>query len=53
MARQQADMLTSYPGDVTGLLQAWSEGDRGALDRLTSIVYDELRRLARRYLRCE
>lgn len=46
-------MLTSFSGEVTGLLQAWSDGDRGALDRMTPIVYDELRRLARRYLRRE
>ena len=39
--------------EVSGLLQAWTEGDRGALDRLTSVVYDELRRLARGYLRRE
>jgi RNA polymerase sigma-70 factor, ECF subfamily len=38
---------------VSGLLRAWSEGDRAALDRLTPIVYDELRRLARRYMRGE
>jgi len=40
-------------GDVSLLLQAWSEGDRGALDKLTSIVYQELRRLARYYMRQE
>ena len=40
-------------GDVTAILRAWSDGDRGALDRLTPIVYDELRRLARRYMRGE
>jgi len=39
--------------DVTGLLRAWGDGDRGALERLTPIVYEELRRLARRYLRGE
>ena len=39
--------------DVSGLLQAWAAGDRGALDRLTPVVYDELRRLARGYLRRE
>jgi RNA polymerase sigma factor (TIGR02999 family) len=39
--------------DVTGLLRAWGNGDRGALERLTPIVYEELRRLARRYLRGE
>ncbi len=40
-------------GDVSTLLRAWSDGDRSALDRLTPIVYDELRRLARRYMRRE
>jgi RNA polymerase sigma-70 factor, ECF subfamily len=35
------------------LLQAWGDGDRGALDRLTPIVYDELRRLAKLYMRRE
>ena len=40
-------------GEVSGLLRAWSDGDRAALDRLTPIVYDELRRLARRYMRGE
>jgi RNA polymerase sigma factor (TIGR02999 family) len=39
--------------DVTAILRAWSEGDRQALDRLTPIIYDELRRLARRYVRQE
>ncbi|MGO8795709.1 MAG: sigma-70 family RNA polymerase sigma factor [Candidatus Sulfotelmatobacter sp.] len=38
---------------VSGLLRAWSEGDRAALDRLTPIVYDELRRLASRYMKGE
>jgi RNA polymerase sigma-70 factor, ECF subfamily len=36
--------------DVTQLLSAWSEGDQAALDQLTPIVYDELRRLARRMM---
>jgi len=40
-------------GEVSRLLQAWSGGDSEALDRLTPIVYDELRRLARRHLRGE
>jgi len=35
---------------VTRLLQAWSEGEAGALDRLTPLVYQELHRLARRYM---
>jgi len=39
--------------DASGLLRAWSEGDEGALNALTPIVYKELHRLARRYLRRE
>ena len=39
--------------DMSQLLRAWSDGDRSALDRLTPIVYEELRRLARRHLRGE
>jgi RNA polymerase sigma factor (TIGR02999 family) len=38
---------------VSGLLRAWSDGDRDALDRLTPIVYAELHRLARIYMRRE
>jgi len=33
--------------DITGLLFQWSSGDKEALEQLTPIVYDELRRLAR------
>ena len=40
-------------GEVSGLLRAWGDGDRDALDRLTPVVYAELRRLARRYMRGE
>ena len=39
--------------DASQLLRAWSDGDQGALDRLTPIVYSELRRLARRYMNRE
>ena len=39
--------------DVTQLLANWSKGDRSALEQLTPLVYDELRRLAARYLRRE
>jgi RNA polymerase sigma factor (TIGR02999 family) len=38
---------------VTTLLRAWARGDETALERLTPLVYDELRRLARRHLRRE
>jgi RNA polymerase sigma-70 factor (ECF subfamily) len=36
--------------EVTALLLAWSAGDRQALDRLTSIVYSDLHRLAHHYM---
>ena len=39
--------------EVTGLLAAWSDGDRGALDRLVPLVERELQSMARRYLRRE
>jgi RNA polymerase sigma-70 factor (ECF subfamily) len=39
--------------EVSSLLLAWSNGDHDALDRLTPIVYNELRRLAGRYMRNE
>src|SRR6266700_3918842 len=39
--------------DISTLLRAWTDGDQSALDRLTPIVYNELRRLARRYMRRE
>jgi RNA polymerase sigma factor (TIGR02999 family) len=39
--------------EITGLLKAWSLGDAAALDRLTPLVYDELRDLAHRYMRHE
>lgn len=38
---------------VTQLLVDWRQGDRQALDKLTPIVYQELRQLARRYMRHE
>ena len=37
----------------TELLRAWSQGDGSALDRLMPLVYNELHRLARRYMRQE
>jgi hypothetical protein len=36
---------------VTTLLRAWIRGDQRAFDELTPLVYDELRRRARQYLR--
>jgi RNA polymerase sigma-70 factor (ECF subfamily) len=39
--------------EVTGLLQKWSDGDADALEKLTPIIYAELHRIARRYMRRE
>lgn len=38
------------PGDVTQLLGQWKQGDRVALDRLVSLVYPQLKRLAQKQL---
>ena len=46
-------MDASAPADVTRLLIAWSDGDQAARERLMSVVYEELHRLARRYMRNE
>jgi len=35
------------------LLMEWRQGDKAALDKLTPIVYDELRRIAHRHVRRE
>jgi len=40
-------------GDITELLLQWRAGDASALERLTPLVYDELRRLARQCMRSE
>jgi RNA polymerase sigma-70 factor, ECF subfamily len=39
--------------EITGLLKAWSQGDASAAERLTPLLYDDLRRLAHRYVRRE
>lgn len=39
--------------NVTGLLVEWREGNKAALDRLIPLVYDELRRIAHRYVQRE
>ncbi len=43
-------MTTQSPHEVTDLLLAWRRGDAAALDRLIPLVYDELHRLAHRYI---
>jgi RNA polymerase sigma-70 factor, ECF subfamily len=39
--------------EITRLLYEWKEGDQTAIDRLFPLVYEELRRQARGYLRKE
>src|SRR5215471_9979585 len=39
--------------EITRLLNQWAEGDSGALEDLTPIVYGELRQMAAAYLRRE
>ena len=39
--------------EITLMLKAWGNGDGAALEQLSSIVYDELHRLAHRHLRQE
>lgn len=38
------------PHQITQLLAEWSDGDQSALDELYPLVYEELHRLARRYM---
>ena len=45
--------MDSQQAEVTRLLRQWSEGREGSLDALVPHVYDELRRLAGRYLQRE
>ena len=52
-ASKQGELTAPGCGEVSILLRAWSGGDQSALDRLTPIVYEELRRLARRYMKHE
>jgi RNA polymerase sigma factor (TIGR02999 family) len=46
-------MTPSEPSEVTVLLRAWRDGDQTAFDRLAALVYDDLVRMARRYMRNE
>jgi RNA polymerase sigma factor (TIGR02999 family) len=50
---EAAAMMQEPQPDITQLLFAWRNGDAQALEQLTPLVYEELRRLAARYLRRE
>ena len=45
-----ASTMTRAPHEVTQLLVAWGDGDQSALDQLMPLVYDELHKLAHRYM---
>ena len=45
--------MESTSPSITQLLVRWSDGDHRALDELTPLVYGELRKMARTYLRNE
>jgi len=53
MAGEPSEGQSVSPQEVTRLLQAWKAGDEGALERLMPLVYEELHRLARRYMAAE
>jgi RNA polymerase sigma-70 factor, ECF subfamily len=46
-------MTSAKTADVTQLLTAWTDGDQAALDQLVPLIHEELRRLARNYMRGE
>jgi len=48
-----ATMMTLSTPGLTELLADWQRGDETALNRLTPLVYDELRRIAHRYVQRE
>src|SRR5437870_11749762 len=43
--------MSASPQQISQLLVAWSNGDQAALDQLMPLVYGELRRMAKRYMR--
>jgi len=49
-ATKGVGLTVRSPHDVTQLLQAWSDGDQAALEKLVPFVYGELHRLAKRYM---
>jgi RNA polymerase sigma-70 factor (ECF subfamily) len=45
--------MTYHSAEITRLLQRWRKGDRTAADSLVAATYEEMRRVARAYLRRE
>ena len=53
MAAEQIGVSERAASEVTQILNDWRAGNAAAADKLMPLVYDELRRLARNYLRKE
>jgi RNA polymerase sigma-70 factor (ECF subfamily) len=49
-SRSDGSRSDAATGDVTTLLRAWGAGDAEAFDRVLPVVYEELHRMAARYL---
>ena len=50
---ESTEMTALVVDNLTTLLVEWREGDKTALDRLTPLVYDEIRRIAHRQVQHE
>jgi hypothetical protein len=46
-------MMSVSAASVTQLLFDWQQGDQSALNKLTPLIYDELRRIAHHYVKHE
>lgn len=53
IAGERTRMPDAQCSETTQLLRAWAGGDRTALEQLTPRVYDELRRIAARFMQDE
>src|SRR5258706_4938889 len=45
--------MSTESSEITRLLRAWGGGNQAALDRLTPLVYEQLRRVAANHMRRE
>jgi RNA polymerase sigma factor (TIGR02999 family) len=45
--------MSHAPQEITKLLEDWGKGDRQALEKLTPLVYSELRRIAQNQMKAE
>src|ERR1039458_8524167 len=50
---REGGMSSSEQPDITDMLLAWSQGDEASLQRLLPLVYEDLRRMPRRYMNGE